>query len=322
VRSHMPLVRATARRYSGRGEDLDDLVQVGALGLVKASTRFDPDRGVAFASYAAPAVEGAIRRHLRDRTAPGAPGKTAGTDTAGDQPADDSEPTAESEYRLLVAGGMRALDQREQRIVFLRFHADMTERQIARELGISQAHVSRLLGGALGKLRAELAGSSEAETPGDIAESAVISPEMRTKMDSVRARGRRVVAQSEPGEGQPDDAVEARIDQPPAGHSTTRTQRNGKTKAGYSGRILVRMPGELHEQLVHAAEREDVSLNRYVTQALSSSVDPETATGTDSPRPAAKGRSLRLAVATNLAIVVIAAVVAVVLLVLALQRGL
>src|SRR5690349_22047319 len=67
VQSHLPLVRAMARRYGGRGEEFEDLVQVGALGLVKASARFDPSRGVAFASFAAPAVEGEIRRHLHER---------------------------------------------------------------------------------------------------------------------------------------------------------------------------------------------------------------------------------------------------------------
>ena len=67
VSSHLPLVRAMARRYGGRGEEFEDLVQVGALGLVKASGRFDPSRGVAFASFAAPAVEGEIRRHLHER---------------------------------------------------------------------------------------------------------------------------------------------------------------------------------------------------------------------------------------------------------------
>ena len=68
MRSHLPLVRAMARRYAGRGEEVDDLVQAGSVGLVQASTRFDPSRGVAFATFVAPAVEGEIRRHLRERS--------------------------------------------------------------------------------------------------------------------------------------------------------------------------------------------------------------------------------------------------------------
>ena len=63
----MPLVRALASRYAGRGEPLEDLVQVGALGLIKAVDRFDVDRGVQFSSYAVPTIVGEIRRHFRDK---------------------------------------------------------------------------------------------------------------------------------------------------------------------------------------------------------------------------------------------------------------
>src|SRR5262247_2720170 len=52
----MPLVRALASRYAGRGEPLEDLVQVGSIGLIKAVDRFDVDRGVDFASYAVPTI--------------------------------------------------------------------------------------------------------------------------------------------------------------------------------------------------------------------------------------------------------------------------
>jgi RNA polymerase sigma-B factor len=68
VRRHLPLVRSLACRHAGRGESLDDLVQVASLALVAAARRFDPDRGVPFAAYAAPTIDGAIRHHLRDRT--------------------------------------------------------------------------------------------------------------------------------------------------------------------------------------------------------------------------------------------------------------
>jgi RNA polymerase sigma factor (sigma-70 family) len=63
----MPLVRALASRYAGRGEPLEDLVQVGSIGLIKAVDRFDVDRGVDFASYAVPTIVGEIRRHFRDK---------------------------------------------------------------------------------------------------------------------------------------------------------------------------------------------------------------------------------------------------------------
>jgi RNA polymerase sigma-B factor len=345
VRSHLPLVRAMARRYGGRGEEFEDLVQVGALGLVKASGRFDPGRGVAFASFAAPAVEGEIRRHLRER-GPGLrlPRETQRMTTelkrcqselaaalgrsptvaelaaalsadvaeverlivadlarnpvamsavdADGEPLGDLESTDESEARVLLAGGLRALDERERRIVFLRFHADMTERQIARTVGLSQAHVSRLLDGALAKLRTALTSPEETGESGDIAESAVISP------------------------AAPVDAVPETPLEPPPPEAAEPGRRSRRPRAnGYSGRVLVRMPTELHERLAQAAEQEDVSLNRFVTQALATRVDsPERHV----PQAA---RALRVAVATNLAIVVLAGIVAIILFVLAVQRG-
>ena len=63
----MPLVRRLASRYRGGREPLEDLVQVASLGLVKALDRFDPERGVAFTTYAAPTILGELRRHFRDR---------------------------------------------------------------------------------------------------------------------------------------------------------------------------------------------------------------------------------------------------------------
>jgi RNA polymerase sigma-B factor len=66
IRTHLPLADSIARRYLGRGEPLDDLRQCGAVGLVLAARRWDPDCGVTFGAYARPLVAGEIRRHLRD----------------------------------------------------------------------------------------------------------------------------------------------------------------------------------------------------------------------------------------------------------------
>jgi RNA polymerase sigma-B factor len=67
VARHLPLVRALARRYAGRGEPLEDIEQVGAIGLIKAIDRFELERGVSLATYATPNVVGEIKRHFRDK---------------------------------------------------------------------------------------------------------------------------------------------------------------------------------------------------------------------------------------------------------------
>ncbi|HSF61157.1 MAG TPA: SigB/SigF/SigG family RNA polymerase sigma factor [Gaiellaceae bacterium] len=212
----MPLVRALAARYAGRGEPLEDLVQVGSVGLIKAVDRFDVDRGVDFASYAVPTIVGEIRRHFRDKSwAMHVPrrlkelsvrlsrildelttelgrsptvaelAQAAGVDEEdvvdaldssnaystrslhapfedeGDGSLADKLGTAETGYDEVddgsfIAAGLDALEERERQIVELRFFREMTQSQIAAEVGISQMHVSRLLRRALAKMRGRL----------------------------------------------------------------------------------------------------------------------------------------------------------------------
>jgi RNA polymerase sigma-B factor len=66
VQDWMPMAKRIAGKYRGRGESVEDLTQVAALGLVKSVDRYDPDRGSAFESYAVPTIVGEIRRHFRD----------------------------------------------------------------------------------------------------------------------------------------------------------------------------------------------------------------------------------------------------------------
>jgi|GraSoiStandDraft_45_1057281.scaffolds.fasta_scaffold19458_4 RNA polymerase sigma-B factor len=68
IEEHRWVAVHCARRFDHRGEPLDDLIQVGQLGLLKAVERFDPEVGVSFASYAIPTVMGELRRHFRDAT--------------------------------------------------------------------------------------------------------------------------------------------------------------------------------------------------------------------------------------------------------------
>lgn len=65
--SHLNLVRFLASKFKNRGEPLDDLIQVGTIGLIKAIDRFDPSRGLEFTTYATPTIMGEIKRHFRDK---------------------------------------------------------------------------------------------------------------------------------------------------------------------------------------------------------------------------------------------------------------
>lgn len=68
VRGHQRLVRALASRFRNSGEPLDDLIQVGNIGLINAVDRFEPSHGTRFSTYAAPNILGEIRRYFRDKT--------------------------------------------------------------------------------------------------------------------------------------------------------------------------------------------------------------------------------------------------------------
>lgn len=216
VEQHLPLVRSLARRYAGRGEPLDDLVQVASIGLIKAIDRFDLDRGVELSTYAIPTIVGELKRHFRDTgwavhvprrlkelsvrlnhsiedlgaalgrsptiaelaDAVGADeeeivealdASRAYTAVSLSAPADDEggvrvdligedETGYEtSEYRADLLPGFVRLDERERRILQLRFSGGLTQSQIAKEVGISQMHVSRLIRRALETMRIELA---------------------------------------------------------------------------------------------------------------------------------------------------------------------
>ncbi|MFL5970974.1 MAG: SigB/SigF/SigG family RNA polymerase sigma factor [Gaiellaceae bacterium] len=223
IERYMSLVRSLARRYAYRGEQLDDLVQSGAIGLIKAIDRFDLERGVELTTYATPNIIGEIKRHFRDKgwsvrvprglqelnvqvsklieqltvqlgRSPTIPelAKAAGVEeeqvlealesgrayssvslsTGGGSDEDgeldplESLGTIEHEYevsedRAVLAPGFKVLDERERKILHLRFFSGLTQSQIAAEIGISQMHVSRLIRRSLEKIREEIAEESE-----------------------------------------------------------------------------------------------------------------------------------------------------------------
>jgi len=215
IEQYMSLVRSLARRYSYRGEQLEDLVQIGAIGLIKAIDRFDLERGVELTTYATPNIIGEIKRHFRDKgwsvrvprglqelnvqlsrlveqltvqlgrsptiaelaKAAGAQEEevlealesgraysslslSSGGGGDGDEDLDPLESigTEEHQYevsedRAVLAPGFKALDERERRILQLRFFEGLTQSQIAQQVGISQMHVSRLIRRSLEKIR-------------------------------------------------------------------------------------------------------------------------------------------------------------------------
>jgi RNA polymerase sigma-B factor len=68
IQDHLGLALALARRFAGRGESVEDLEQIATLGLLKAVERFEPERGLAFSTFATPTIAGEIKRHFRDRS--------------------------------------------------------------------------------------------------------------------------------------------------------------------------------------------------------------------------------------------------------------
>jgi RNA polymerase sigma-B factor len=226
IEQYMSLVRSLARRYSYRGEQLEDLVQIGAIGLIKAIDRFDLDRGVELTTYATPNIIGEIKRHFRDKgwsvrvprglqelnvqlsrlveqltvqlgRSPTIPelAKAAGVEEeevlealesgraytslslsvgGGGGDDDDLDPleslgTEEHQYevsedRAVLAPGFKVLDERERKILQLRFFEGLTQSQIAQQVGISQMHVSRLIRRSLEKIRETIAEDEESLT--------------------------------------------------------------------------------------------------------------------------------------------------------------
>ena len=168
IERHLPLVRTLARRYAHRGEQLEDLTQVGVVGLIKAIDRYEPRRGSSLAAYAVPTILGEIRRHLRDSVQPvrvprarweaGASVRSVPLDLEGVTARDaEAEQRLElGEDRALIASSLRKLARREREIVQLRYFGGLSQRGIAARLGLSQVHVSRLLAQSLHTLRQEI----------------------------------------------------------------------------------------------------------------------------------------------------------------------
>ena len=216
---HLNLVRFLAVKFANRGEALDDLIQVGTLGLLKAIDRFDLERGVEFTTYATPTIVGEIKRYFRDKgwavkvprrlqelnlsvnraierltvrngTSPTVADLAAHLGTSQEEvleaqelgqaynllsldtemaPESDRKPHPLADYvgredpalelledRANLERAFDVLSRRERIILFLRFYESVSQAEIAKRLGVSQMHVSRLQHKALEKLREAL----------------------------------------------------------------------------------------------------------------------------------------------------------------------
>lgn len=171
--AHLPLVRALARRFAWRGEPVDDLIQAGCIGLILAVDRYDASRGP-FEAFAVPTITGEIRRHLRDRSAlmrvPDGAAVAVRIEPLDEDDGPPADPIAGVIDRVALTAALRTLPVHERRIVLLSFYGGRTQRRIADDVGLSQIHVSRLLRGALERLRPAL------EIPGDGAGVPVARP--------------------------------------------------------------------------------------------------------------------------------------------------
>ncbi len=212
VTGNLRLVLSVIQRFAGRGESMEDLFQVGCVGLIKAIRNFDVSLGLRFSTYGVPMISGEIRRFLRDSSPVRIPRSTR--DTAyhvlqtrekltaklGREPSTDeiaealgisrqevvfaldaiSEPVSlyEPLYsdggenvcvmdqigdnrstdeqwldRLALSNAMAQLEARERKILDLRFFVGRTQTEVAKEIGISQAQVSRLEKNAVQKIK-------------------------------------------------------------------------------------------------------------------------------------------------------------------------
>jgi RNA polymerase sigma-B factor len=216
VELNLALVKFAASRFRSRSEPMEDIIQVGTIGLIKAIDRFDLERGVELTTYATPNIIGEIKRHFRDKgwavrvprrlqelrlalttataelsqqhgrsptvhelaeklaiseeeVLEGLESANAYSTLSLDVPDTDDESPAVAdtlgaedealegvEYRESLKPLLEDLPPREKRILLLRFFGNMTQSQIAQEVGISQMHVSRLLARTLAQLREKL----------------------------------------------------------------------------------------------------------------------------------------------------------------------
>jgi RNA polymerase sporulation-specific sigma factor len=173
VEHNLRLVAHIIKKFEGTGEDMDDLISIGTIGLIKAINTFDPTKGAKLATYAARCIENEILMHLRSLKK--IKGEVSlydpiGTDKEGneitliDVLGTDADTVAEevestSEQRRLL-DRLQILSKRERKVLELRYGLmnglRKTQRDIAKKIGISRSYVSRIEKKAIQKLMKEM----------------------------------------------------------------------------------------------------------------------------------------------------------------------
>ena len=218
ISGNLRLVLSVIQKFAGRGENLDDLFQVGCVGLIKAIDNFDPGHEVKFSTYGVPMIAGEIRRYLRDNSALRVsrsmrdtayrvlqakekltaekgreptveeiagelglsrsevvfamdaicdpvslyePVYTEGGEsvTVLDQVGDTKNTDEPWLLQIALEQAMSGLSEREKHILWLRFCDGRTQMEVAGEIGISQAQVSRLEKSAVGRIKKQISTS-------------------------------------------------------------------------------------------------------------------------------------------------------------------
>ena len=264
--------RRSPDRHDRRGAEHDDLVQAGSIGLLNAIERFDPKRGEEFVAFAVPTVEGEIKRHIRDRTAP------------------------VRLPRRLHEASARLPRAREE--LTARLNRAPTPAELAREVGLSTQDLPSLESSTSGAAD-RAAPEEERDAELDASESRLLLAGAFKTLDEtdrrilylrfVRELSRREVA-DELGFSQSALArrtnsalakvraeLEGRAFQPTGQPRRSLTpepepEPEAKPQPAHSGRLMLRMPQSLHTELARAAEREEVSLNQYITNTLAASM--------------------------------------------------
>ena len=215
ISGNLRLVLSVIQKFAGRGENPDDLFQVGCVGLIKAIDNFDPDRELRFSTYGVPMIAGEIRRYLRDNSAlrvsrsmrdtayrvlqakeqltaekgrePTVEEIAAALElprsevvfamdavcdpvslyepvytesgesvTVLDQVGDTRNTDEQWLLQIALEQAMGELSRREKHILWLRFYDGRTQMEVAGEIGISQAQVSRLEKAAIGRIKKQI----------------------------------------------------------------------------------------------------------------------------------------------------------------------